>query len=93
MAEKRKWRLQPNGDGIPLSLFDKPDPDSDPKKSVLSPLVVNIIAIVVTVIWATSFIADILVESYQPPTSIHVAFMVILGGIFGVQIAQGRSKE
>lgn len=64
--------------------------DSQPKAHLLSPVVINTIALVVTVVWSASFVADILIMSYSPPSAIHVAFMVILGGIFGVQIVQGK---
>lgn len=92
-TEKRKWRLQPNGDGLPLTIFDKPDDDKKSSRGLLNPIVINGIAIIVTLVWATSFLADILVKGYAPPNGIHLAFMVVLGSIFGVQILQGRKSE
>lgn len=92
-SAKRQWRLQKHGDGIPLSVFDQPDPKPVSKSGLLSPLAVNAIALVVTFIWAISFLADILVADYSPPGAIHLAFMVVLGSIFGAQIVQGRKSE
>lgn len=90
---KKKWKIQPNGKGIPLTVFDIPDEteeevkDSGPR---ISPLVTNGIAVVVTLMWATSFIADIFSTEYQPPTAIHVAFMAMIGAIFGFQLVKGK---
>lgn len=63
-----------------------------PTGGLLSPLITNSIAVIVTIIWASSFIADIAMDEYQPPTSIHVAFMVVLGSVFGLQLVGGRDK-
>lgn len=43
------------------------------------------IALVVTVVWAASFVADLLVPTYDPPTELHAAMLMVVGGIFGVQ--------
>ncbi len=61
--------------------------------SVLTPIVTNSIALVVTFIWAGSFIADIVRADYHPPTAIHVAFMMVLGSVFGLQIFNGRDSK
>jgi hypothetical protein len=44
------------------------------------------LAIVVTLVWSASFIADIAMESYDPSPLIHLAMMAILGAVFGLQI-------
>jgi hypothetical protein len=54
----------------------------------LSQQVVNTVAIVVTIVWGISFIADILVPGYDPPTNVHMALMVVLGGVFGSQFVK-----
>ena len=41
------------------------------------------IAITVTVVWATSFIADIFIPGYDPSPFIHLAMMTVVGAIFG----------
>lgn len=89
---KRQWKLQPNGKGTPLSVFDQPDPDSKSKSSLLSPVVVNGIAVVVTMVWAVSFVADIVSKDYAPPAGIHLAFMLVLGSIFGAQLISKGSN-
>lgn len=61
----------------------RPPPPQRP--GLLKPEIVNGIAIVVTVIWAASFIADLVVASYSPPATIHGAFLLILGAVFGSQ--------
>jgi len=54
----------------------------------LSQNVVNAVAVVVTIVWAVSFTADILVPEYEPPTNVHMALMVVLGGVFGSQFVK-----
>lgn len=54
----------------------------------LSQNVVNAVAVVVTVVWGISFIADILIPDYSPPTNVHMALMVVLGGVFGSQFVK-----
>jgi hypothetical protein len=51
----------------------------------LSQGVVNLVAMVVVLVWATGFVADILIEKYVPPSEVHLALMVVLGGVFGAQ--------
>lgn len=71
------------------------------KKRVIAPTpevkhidarVINAIALIVTFVWAFSFVADILVDEYQPSAFIHFAFMGLLGGIFGFRLV-GRSDQ
>lgn len=47
--------------------------------------VANAIVVLVTLVWAVSFSADIMVRDYSPPTNVHTSFLVILGVIFGGQ--------
>jgi hypothetical protein len=61
--------------------------------SDVSTWIPNLIALVVTVVWATSFIADIAIPEYSPPVYIHVAFMAVVGSIFGFQVVSRRSSE
>ena len=53
---------------------------------ILTPYVINGIAIVVTLVWAASFVADVTVEGYNPPGQIHMVMLGIVGSIFGFQI-------
>lgn len=56
------------------------------RRHVLAPGIANLVAVVVTAVWAVSFLADILVKTYTPPPSIHTALMIVLGGLFGTQL-------
>ena len=49
------------------------------------------IAAVVTVVWACSFVADVVPTlAYDPPQAIHGAMLVVVGGIFGREIGRRR---
>lgn len=61
-------------------------------REILKPEIVNGIAIVVTVIWAASFVADFLIPTYSPPATIHAAFMLIVGAVFGSQFLGGGNR-
>lgn len=41
------------------------------------------IALVVTTVWALSFVADIFITGYDPSPFIHLAMMTVVGAIFG----------
>ena len=56
------------------------------KPHKITPYVVNGIAIVVTLVWAASFVADVSLETYNPPGQIHMIMMGIVGSLFGFQI-------
>lgn len=74
-----------------------------PKKKVVPPArrpmrvvdtrVVNAIAIIVTLVWAVTFLADIGLKEYQPPAGINVAFMLVLGAIFGIKAIGSKYEE
>jgi len=49
----------------------------------------NIVLVVVTLVWAGSFAADVFVPNYQPPLEIHSIFMAIVGGVFVASSAGG----
>lgn len=48
----------------------------------------DVIGGIVTLVWATSMITDMLVATYDPPPMIYPALLTVLGGIFGRQIAK-----
>lgn len=58
------------------------------RRPQLSPGVVNGIASAVTVIWALSFLADIILKDYSPQANVHMAFMLIVGAVFGSQFVR-----
>lgn len=43
----------------------------------------RVIMLVVTGVWAASFIADIAITDYHPSPYIHAAMMAIIGALFG----------
>lgn len=94
---KKHWKIQPHGRGTPLSVFDIPDEEVEVTPTnnghrMLSPWVINGIAVVVTIIWATSFVVDMLSTEYSPPVGIHVVFTTVVGSIFGYQLVSGKEK-
>lgn len=66
-------------------------PDKKKPHNALNPKIINFIALIVTLVWAGSFIADISTITYNPPPQIHTVMLSIVGSIFGFQIV-GRSK-
>ena len=61
-------------------------------KTLIDTRIANGIAIVVTLVWATAFIADIISDKYAAPVGIHAAFMTVIGSIFGYQLVAGKDK-
>lgn len=49
----------------------------------LDPNVINGIAILVSIVWAASFIADILIPGYDPSPFVHLAMMTVVGAAVG----------
>lgn len=62
-------------------------------KSIVNAKVVNGIAIVVTMVWAASFIADIFLVKYNPPSQIHAAMLIVVGSLFGFQITSKKGDS
>lgn len=55
--------------------------------------IVNIIACVITAVWAVSFVADIFVKDYEPSAYIHVIMMTVAGAAFGKTIVLRNGKN
>lgn len=55
----------------------------------MSPRLHNAVVIVVTVVWATNFLARLVLPHYEPPVQVDAIFMAIVGGT----IALGRGKD
>jgi hypothetical protein len=49
----------------------------------------NGITIVVSLVWAASYIADIAIESYSPDSKVHLALMLIIGGPPALNLIRG----
>jgi len=48
----------------------------------LNPKTANAIALVVTFVWAVSFLADVAMKSYQGSPYIHTVMMLVAGAAF-----------
>lgn len=48
------------------------------------------LAIVITVVWAISFIVDVIVTAYDPPASVHALMMMVAGAVFGEGLLKTR---
>lgn len=94
MEPKKRWKIFPHGEGLPLSIFDIPDEEVKVtgNGNKVNPWVINGIAVVVTIIWAASFVVDMLSIDYAPPVGIHVVFTTVVGSIFGYQLVSGKER-
>lgn len=52
----------------------------------------NGLAVLVSGVWATSFIADAVIKDYSPDPLVHGAFLIVLGAVFGVRIVKGGGE-
>jgi hypothetical protein len=50
------------------------------------------LAIVITAVWAISFLVDIVIKTYDPPASVHALMMLAAGAIFGEGLLK-RNRE
>lgn len=48
--------------------------------------------VVVTGLWATSFLVDIFRTDYSPPPSVQSAFLAVLGVAFGTGLIKGAGN-
>lgn len=51
------------------------------------------LAVVITIAWAVSFTADILVVTYDPPASIHPLMMIVAGAVFGEGLVRSAIQQ
>lgn len=55
-------------------------------RSTVDNRILNGIALVTTLVWAASFVADVVMPAYSAPIGIHSAFLAVLGGVFGFRL-------
>lgn len=92
--DPRDWKIKDHGKGIPLTVFDVPDKEKEVAQNKgVTPLVQNGIAVVITLVWASSFVADILSAEYSPPAGLHIVFTTVVGSIFGYQLVSGKGEK
>lgn len=61
---------------------------------VMNPKTANLIALVVTAVWAISFLADIALKSYNGSPYVHAIMMVVAGAAFsGSLVKKNGSKK
>lgn len=54
---------------------------------------VDILAWLITVAWAASFIVDMLPYDYDPPASIHALMMIVASAAFGSNLLKRKNEE
>lgn len=65
-------------------------PTNSANDPLLSRKAAHILASVITVAWGVSFLVDIMVEKYDPPSSVHVLMMIVAGATFGEGLVRSR---
>lgn len=55
--------------------------------------IANAIAMVVTVVWAASFAADVFVPEYDPNPLIHTIMLAVVGGAVGHSIMKNGGNK
>lgn len=68
----RRWAVPGEGSG--------PRP---PNRGGVDPRITNLVAVVITLVWMGSFLADIVVPDYDPSPFVHMTMMGLAGAIFG----------
>lgn len=63
------------------------------RKSVIHPNVANGIAILISCVWATSFIADILKDGYDVNPLVHFIMVIAAGAAFNVGISRNGKSD
>lgn len=55
--------------------------------------IINIVAIVVCIVWAASIVATLLDHTYQPPATVHLIMMAVIGALTGFKVAGKIERE
>lgn len=61
-------------------------PPAGRRSGVVSPVVADAIAVLVSIVWAAALCADFLVRDYSPPMLMHVVAGGTIGSIFGFRV-------
>lgn len=64
-----------------------------PGSGGLDPRITNLVALVITMVWMASFLADIIVGDYDPSPFLHMIMMALAGTIFGKSFLRDDPKE
>jgi nicotinamide riboside transporter PnuC len=57
---------------------------------VISPRLANVVIIIVTIVWVTSFAVSLFSLTYKPDPQINVIFMAITGGAMALKAKRGE---
>ena len=60
-------------------------------RDVFDPRVVNGIAIIVTLVWAVSYLSDIIVAGYSPSPFLHAALVLVMTAAFGLKALKKKN--
>lgn len=52
---------------------------------MISPALANVVIVVVTAVWVTSFVVALVSVTYKPDPQINVIFMAIVGGAMALK--------
>lgn len=62
------------------------------RSGVVSPVVADVLAVLVAVVWSVVLCADFLVRDYSPPWLAHAIAGSVLGSIFGFRMVTFLGK-
>lgn len=57
------------------------------------PRIVNGIAVLVSIVWAISFVADIVIATYDPSPFVHLAMMTVVGAAVGSNVLKRKDDD
>lgn len=63
-----------------------------PGRGGVDPRITNLVAVVITLVWMGSFLADIVVPDYDPSPFVHMTMMGLAGAIFGRSFLRDDDK-
>lgn len=59
------------------------------KRHKVDPRFAHVVAGVITVVWASTFTADLLIKDYDPSPMVHFVMLAVAAWIFGVGYRNG----
>lgn len=68
-----------------------PTTDDGRDRPSISARAMDIVVIIVALVWAASFMADIWVVGYEPPTGLHQVMMLLIGFIVAGRTQLGKN--
>lgn len=52
-----------------------------------------VLILTVTAVWAASFVADFIVDGYEPSPLIHGAMLITIGAVLGISVVRPGGKD